>query len=246
MRIAKAASLAVAVLIGLALMTSCQQVFTYPLAKALAQPAPSISPDMPLDDTLEIAEKALEDGDKELAASVLDKLLDDIADGGLTADDRNAAISAAVDTAVLTTNVSSALTSVVAAIPADFETITEEDVTGILDILQTVELSADAAAAFSILADEAQAALDSETPLEAADTSTCIFAAAALMADVFSGVTIDPETGFDPGTLTPEQEENAADALTILSAAVLSADEGDIPEFMLAYIDYGLSMMEGE
>ncbi len=180
-RLLKAAS-ACAILAALLALASCQQVFTFPLAKGLARD-PRLDPDMGFEDTLDVAEVVIDEGDQELAPVVLDMLLEDIDSGTLSAAEEEAAIAAAAEVAIVDSGVSAAVSEILALVPENPDDLTPELEEAILDIILGVDLSDEDMAAFALLA---------ANPGVADDGVVFVAAMAVLMDAAQDGGTPDP------------------------------------------------------
>jgi hypothetical protein len=171
-------SLAVSILFLSALgLVSCQRVFTYsPLDPLFPDAAYSIPANATTDQVMDLATEALASGDPQLAAVVLANLMDRY--GAMGDAQKAAALDDIARLALLTTNVSGALTDAMQSLPTDGSEVTEAQADAIQAAMANIAVSDDAMAAFGLMLEAESAAPGT------VDGGDCVFAGMALLLSV--------------------------------------------------------------
>lgn len=188
---------------ALCLLVSCQQFFTTSLAATLARDSYAIPADMSVEDATALLDEAIANGDVEMAAALVTPLLAALEAATPGSDAYEAAATALLDAAVLSSGVGPALNEALSVIPLDdLSGITEEAMSDMVTALSTIALDDSAEDALVLLAAD---------PPESLEADQAYAAAIALAMDAFGDAGLDPA---DMGSLSAEQE------------AALSADPG--------------------
>ena len=188
-------------LLLVALLGSCEQLFTTSLAKPLARDSYDLS-DISLDEALSYLSQATENGDIEMATALVAPLLEQT-NAATTAAAYDEAATALVTTVILSTGIGQAINSgmdILASSISDGTTINTQDVAAIIDSVTVSAASVDALL------------LISGAPPPSMDATQAYSAAATLLLSIVEST-----------SLTLESDFSEFDALTGAQAASFDA-----------------------